>query len=280
MSVVQLGIYEKALISRPWDEYFQQVTEGGFSFVDLSIDETPERAGRLDWTPEQRDAVRVAARRAGVEIGGLCLSLHRRIMPGSIDPAIRDEALIVYRKGIDLAVDLGVPVVQVAGYFAHYEPDDVAARGRYIATLKAAVPYAACRGIILAIENVDGHDIASIPDAMSVIDECGSPWVQCYPDVGNIAEHGGDATEELQAGQGRMVALHVKDVLPGEPRRIPFGEGVADFDAAFVELARQDWSGRIMLEMWNDEAPDSVAKCVQAREFIEQKLSAAGLTVA
>lgn len=280
MSVIQLGIYEKALISRPWDEYFQQVTEGGFSFVDLSIDETPERASRLDWTPDQRDAVRVAARLAGVEIGGLCLSLHRRIMPGSIDPAIRDEALIVYRKGIDLAVDLGVPVVQVAGYFAHYEPDDVAARGRYIDTLKAAVPYAACRGIILAIENVDGHDIASIPDAMSVIEECDSPWVQCYPDVGNIAEHGGDATDELRAGQGRMVALHVKDVLPGEPRRIPFGEGVADFDAAFVELARQDWSGRIMLEMWNDEAPDSVAKCMHAREFIEQKLNAAGLSVA
>ncbi|MGQ4535444.1 L-ribulose-5-phosphate 3-epimerase [Dermabacteraceae bacterium P13264] len=279
MNTVRLGIYEKALVSAPWPEFFPQVREAGFSFVDLSIDETPERAARLDWSPEERLRVREAARDAGVQIGALCLSLHRRIMPGSADPEVRRQALEVYRKGIDLAADLGVSVVQVAGYYAHYEADDPAARERYIDTLKAALPHAACQGIVLAIENVDGHDIASIPDAMAVVRECDSPWLQCYPDVGNIAEHGGEATEELAAGEGRMVALHVKDVLPGEPRRIPFGQGVADFDTAFTELARQRWQGRIMLEMWNDDAPDSIATCVSARHFIEQKLAAAGYAV-
>jgi len=278
---VLLGIYEKALVSADsWKDFFPQVAEGGFSFTDLSVDETPERAARLDWDARTRRECREAARDAGVTIGGICLSLHRKVMPGSVDPQVRAQALDVYRRGIRLASDLGVSVVQVAGYFAHYEPDDPQARQRYVDTLMAAVPLAAREGVVLAIENVDGHDIASIPDAMAVIDEVNSPWVQCYPDVGNIAEHGGDATTELRAGEGHMVALHVKDVLPGQPRRIPFGEGVADFDAAFAELARQKWSGRMMLEMWNDDHPDSVATCIRAREFIETKLSAAGLAVA
>lgn len=277
---VTLGIYEKALVSTPtWEDFFPQVREGGFSFVDLSVDETPERAARLQWDAEQRRTCRRAAEAAGVTIGGLCLSLHRRIMPGSADPAIRARALEVYHQGIALARDLGISVVQVAGYYAHYEPDDPDAARRYVETLAAAVPAAARAGVVLAIENVDGHDIASIPDAMAVVRQIGSPWVQCYPDVGNIAEHGGDATDELRSGQGHMVALHVKDVLPGQPRRIPFGTGVADFDAAFAELARQQWSGRMMLEMWNDDHPDSVATCIEARHFIEQKLSAAGLAV-
>ena len=133
--------------------------------------------------------------------------------------------------------------------------------------------------MILGIENVDGHDIASIGDAMAVVREADSPWVQLYPDIGNIAEHGGDATRELRAGQGRITAVHVKDVRPGQPRRIPFGAGVADFDAAFAELRRQQWSGRMLLEMWNDDASDSVARCVQARQFIEAKLADTGLRV-
>lgn len=277
---IRLGIYEKALVSTPdWAAFFAQARHGEFDFVDLSVDETPERAARLDWTSAERERVRLAAQASGTQIGGICLSLHRGVMPGSADPSMRRRAAEVYRKGIDLAGDLGVGVVQVAGYYAYYEPDDPAARQRYIDTLLEAVPYAARAGIILGIENVDGHDIASIPDAMALVELANSPWVQCYPDVGNIAEHGGDATEELRAGEGHMVAIHVKDVLPGQPRRIPFGTGVADFDAAFAELARQRWSGRMMLEMWNDNAPDSLDKCRVARDFIVNKLSAAGLTV-
>lgn len=277
---VCLGIYEKALVAHEdWGAFFAQVPQAGFSFCDLSIDETPSRSSRLDWSPQLRATVRRAARDAGVQIGGLCLSLHRAIMPGSADAAMRAKALEVYRKGIALAYDLGVSVVQVAGYYAHYEPDDPDARSRYIDTLLAATPVAARAGVLLAIENVDGHDIASVGDAMAVVREINSPWVQTYPDIGNIAEHGGDATVELRQGQGHMVAIHVKDVLPGQPRRIPFGQGVADFDSAFAELARQRWSGRMMLEMWNDDAPDSVTTCVAAREWIATKLVSAGLAI-
>ncbi|MBI4899372.1 MAG: L-ribulose-5-phosphate 3-epimerase, partial [Actinobacteria bacterium] len=266
---VRLGIYEKALqTTLGWDTFFAQVNDAGFSFCDLSIDETPERSARLRWTAAERASVRQAAQDAGVQIGGLCLSLHRKVMPGSVDPAIRQRALDVYHQGIRLAADLGVSVVQVAGYYAYYEPDDPDARRRYVNTLLAAVPMAAREGVILAIENVDGHDIAAIGDAMSVVREIGSPWVQTYPDVGNIAEHGGDAAQELRDGEGHMVAIHLKDVLPGQPRRIPFGTGVADFPAAFAELRRQEWSGRLMLEMWNDESPDSVSLCREAREYI------------
>lgn len=277
---VSLGIYEKALkAQRDWDLFFAQATDAGFSFVDLSVDESEQRSARLTWTAAQRAAVRQAARRQGVQLGGICLSVHRKVMPGSVDPAIRRRAGVVYRRGIDLAADLGVSVVQVAGYYAYYEPDDPAARRRYLDTLAAAEPYAARAGIVLGIENSDGHDIASIPDAVAAADEIGSPWVQVYPDIGNIAEHGGDATEELRRGEGRMVALHVKDVFPGVPRRVPFGTGVADFSSAFAELHRQRWSGRIMLEMWNDDDVDSLAACVAARQFIHTRLMSAGISV-
>lgn len=279
-STVTLGIYEKALPSTDdWGVFFRNAREAGFSFVDLSIDESVERMKRLEWDYRQRQNVREAARQAHIRLGGICLSAHRAVMPGSQDPQMRQRALELYRKAIDFCVDMGIPVVQVAGYYAYYEPHDPDAAQRYLETLALALPYAEQRGIILAIENVDGNDLAAIPDVVEVLEQLPSPWLRIYPDIGNIAEHGGDATSELAAGEGRMVALHVKDVLPGQPRRIPLGEGCVDFPAAFRELARQNWSGRIMLEMWNDDAPDSIAKCIAAREYLEVLLRQSNIIV-
>ena len=48
---------------------------------------------------------------------------------------------------------------------------------------------------------------------------------------------------------------------------------------AQVLLRAQHWAGRLMIEMWNDDAPDSVARCIDAREFIEDRAASAGIPV-
>ncbi|OKL52896.1 xylulose 5-phosphate 3-epimerase [Bowdeniella nasicola] len=275
---ISLGIYEKALPhTDDWDEFFAGVRQAGFDFVDLSIDETAERQSRLHWPTAERRRVRDAAARHGVQLGGICLSVHRAIGPGSADPAVREQAAHIFEDAIWLAHDLGIPVVQVAGYYAFYEDSDPGQRERYVATLTQATTIAARAGVMLGIENVDGQDVTSISIAKEIADEVGSPWLQIYPDIGNLAEQQLDTVAELAAGQGRMVALHIKDVRVGEPRRVPLGEGIAEFSAAFSELARQRWSGRIMVEMWNDDAPDSLQRCSDARALVSTWLANAGL---
>lgn len=280
MSSVTLGIYEKALRrTGDWNTFLAQVAEGGFTFMDLSIDETPERMARLDWTKAQRQGFRSAAEGAGVQVGGMCLSCHRGIGPGSADPAVRREAQEIFRKAIDVCHDTGIPVVQVAGYYAYYEQADPMQRDRYIDSLRLAAEYASQAGVMLGIENVDGNDVTSITKGLRICDEIGSAWLSMYPDVGNLAEQRLDTVGELRAGQGRMLAIHLKDVLPGQPRRVPMGTGTADFPAAFSELQRQDWSGRMMIEMWNDDSPQSSAISADARLKIEGWLEAAGIDV-
>ena len=280
MAQVTIGIYEKALRwSGDWDTFFDDVRTAGFSFVDLSIDETPERRARLAWSSDTRRQVRDAAERQGIQLGGLCLSVHRAVGPGSADPQVRAEADRIFAQGIHLCRDLGIPVLQVAGYFAYYEPADPGERGRYVAALRRAIPIAARAGVLLGIENVDGHDVTSISRGMNIVREIDSPWLPMYPDVGNIAEQQLDEIEELRSGAGHILAMHLKDVRVGEPRRVPMGEGIANFPKAFSELARQAWRGRMMIEMWNDNAPDSVERCVSARLIVEGWLRDAGIRV-
>ncbi len=277
---VELGIYEKALKwTGRWEDLLRQAAAAGFSFVDISVDETPEREARLRWTPQERQAVADAIETTGVPLGGLCLSVHRRIAPGSADPDVRARAREVLVQGIDLCADLHIPVLQLAGYFAYYEDAHPNARQWYVDCLRAGAEYAARRGVLLGIENVDGTDITSISAAMAVVEEVGSPWLQLYPDLGNLAEQGLDPIRELRRGDGHMLALHAKDVRRGEPRRVPMGGGIVDWDASFAELARQHWSGRLMIEMWNDEADDSADRAAAARAFIAGKLTEHGIPI-
>lgn len=282
---ISLGVYEKALAGgapdsgQDWRAFLAQVPEAGFSFLDVSIDESPRRRARLEWDPAACRAVRGAAEAVGTDIGGVCLSVHRRIAPGSADPEVRRRARRVMARGLRVCHDLGAPVIQIAGYYAFYEEPNPEAERWYTQMLADAVPLAARLGVVMGIENVDGDDVTSISKAMEFVRAVDSPYLQVYPDLGNIAEQGLDPAVELAAGAGHMVAMHAKDVRRGEPRRIEMGTGIVDWPTSFALLASQHWTGRLMIEMWNDDAPDSVDRCVAARHFIEAQATAAGIPV-
>ncbi|MGA9595018.1 MAG: L-ribulose-5-phosphate 3-epimerase [Acidimicrobiia bacterium] len=276
-----LGIYEKALRSSTgWEVRLAEAREAGFEFVEMSIDPSPDRLPRLDWLSADRLRFRRQVTASGIDVPSICLSAHRDHPLGSSDPERRLRGAEILGKAIELAGDIDVRVVQIAGYYTSPDDRHPDARACYVAALAAGAEQAAKAGVMLAIENVDGPDINSVTRAMEVVDEIGSPWLQVYPDIGNIAENELDTVAELTVAKGHMVALHAKDVRVGEPRRVPFGEGVVDFDLAFDTLARLGYFGRLMIEMWNDDAPDSVAATRAARSFIIERIERAELQVA
>jgi L-ribulose-5-phosphate 3-epimerase len=96
-----------------------------------------------------------------------------------------------------------------------------------------------------------------------------------YPDVGNLTAMEKDVTRELLAGGRNIVGVHLKDTRVREFRRVPFGEGLVDFDAAFRTLNRMGYRGLLMVEMWNESEADPVATAAAARRWLAEKLDRA-----
>jgi L-ribulose-5-phosphate 3-epimerase UlaE len=130
---------------------------------------------------------------------------------------------------------------------------------------------------MLALENVDGHDVDSITQAIVSVRAFNSPWFQVNPDIGNLAEHGLDVCAELELARGHLVGVHVKDTRPGEPRRVPFGEGIVPFRQAFAKLAEMHFNGPILMEMWNDDSPDAMRIVAESREWLIRRMREGGL---
>jgi L-ribulose-5-phosphate 3-epimerase len=274
----RLGIYEKALPSfSTWQERLVSAKEAGFDFVEMSIDESAERLARLDWSLEKRHALRRAIAEADVPILSMCLSAHRKYALGSASPEIRKRSREILRKAIDFAADIGIRIIQIAGYYVYYEPHDDQCVLRYQDGLASGIEWAAKSAVMLALENVDGDDVTSIFRAMPHVEAFNSPWFQLYPDIGNLGEHGLDISSELERGRGHIVGIHVKDTRPGQPRRVPFGEGVVPFTEAFRKLAEMNFSGPVLLEMWNDDSPDCLRIAKEARIWVLDRMVQANL---
>ena len=278
-ATLPLGIYEKALpLDSDWYERLDLARDVGFDFVELSCDESAERQARLEWTKSERRRLRDAVDKSGVPLLTMCLSAHRALALGSADSRTRGKGLDLLRKAIDFSFDLGVRIIQIAGYYDFYGTVDAGTASRYQDALAEGIPWASEAGVMLGVETMEGANVVdSIRRAMSHVEALNSPWFQIYPDIGNLAAHGFDVGAELESGDGHIVGVHVKDSRPGEPRRVPFGEGVVPFVAAFQKLAQLRFRGPVLIEMWNDNRPDSMDLIADARQWVLGKMREGGL---
>ncbi|RSM40366.1 L-ribulose-5-phosphate 3-epimerase [Amycolatopsis balhimycina DSM 5908] len=267
------GIYEKALAPGPWLGMLEQARDAGFQFVEMSLDESADRLARLAWSAETRRRLVADIQETGIPIYSICLSAHRRFGLGSADPQVRTEAARILHDAVDLAADLGVRVIQIAGYFAYYEPESPDARSRYVDGLRVGLAHAAERGVMLAVENIDTVDMASVSDCLTLRDELDNPWFQIYPDIGNLAVHSLGVAAQTALVKGAAVGLHLKDARAGEPRRVPFGEGTVPFPAVFQTLNQIRYDGPLTLEMWNDDPTTATQIATDALRWIRQTIS-------
>lgn len=277
---VPLGIYEKALPGgEDWRARLQLAAELGFDFVEMSVDESDRRLARLSWTPAERLALVKAIADTGVRVPSLCLSAHRRFPLGAEQDAVRSQGLEILQQAIRLAQDVGIRVIQLAGYDVYYQQANDHTRERFREGLVQAVELASRAQVTLAMEIMDYPLMNSISKALGYAHYLNNPWFQLYPDIGNLSAWEHDVQMELEAGAGHIVAVHVKDTRPGEFKNVPFGAGVVDFTRCFATLRASGYRGPYLIEMWSESAPDPIAEVKAARQWVCEKMRAAGLEI-
>ncbi|MEI6388499.1 MAG: L-ribulose-5-phosphate 3-epimerase [Spirochaetota bacterium] len=280
-----LGIYEKALPKDlSWPDRFRAVADAGFDFMELSVDESPERLARLSWSLAERLDFCQAARQSGIRVPTMCLSGHRRFPLGSSDPAIRKESLRIMEAAIQFAADTGIRVIQLAGYDIYYGKASPESREHYVQGMQTALEMAARYQVMLSLEIMDTTFLNSISKYLLLKDRLPSPWFTVYPDLGNLSAWGNDLDHELAIGIDHIVGVHIKETrsvgpdFAGAFREIPFGEGDVDFVHCFSILNRLGYAGPFLIEMWTGKMPEPLAEIAKAKAWIEGRLRQGGFS--
>ena len=270
-------LYEKALVPGDWPRMFADTAQLGFDGFEISIDESDQRLSRLDWSAQDCMTVIRAAKDAGISLQSLCFSGQRRYPMGSSDPEIVLYSSELMKKCIRLCQELGIRVLQVAGFDVFYEPSSPDTYRRYIDNLFQMTQVAASHGVILAIEPVEKGGL-SVDMALAIIQEIHSPFLQVYPDIANMAALGIDYFPQIEAGMEHIVQIHIRDALPDFYYGVDMGTGIIDFTETFRLFDRLGVACPLTLEMWNLENPRYMDILAHAMEFLHSAIKKAGQT--
>lgn len=274
MKKYAIGLYEKAMRkSLDWRAMLLCAKDCGYDFVEISIDETDERLSRLDWTAEQRMELITLMQQTGIPIRSMCLSGHRKYPFGASDPAVRARGMEIMEKAIEFADDLGIRIIQLAGYDVYYEEGTAESEKLFRENLCKATRMAEARGILMGFETMETEFMNTVEKSMRYVEYVNSPYLGVYPDVGNLTNaaktYGTDVLEDMERGRGHIVALHLKETVPGEFREIPFFTGHVDFESVIAKA----WNmgvRRFVTEMW-DVGNDTWKEDIR---FANQRMSA------
>lgn len=249
-----LGLYEKAMPSElNWEEKLKTAKETGYDFVEISIDETDEKLTRLDMSLEERMEMIRLMNTVGIPIRTMCLSAHRKYSLGNKNPDFRAKGLEILEKAVKLADDLGIRIIQLAGYDVYYEQSDEETKKYFIESLKKGVEIAAKSSILLGFETMETEFMNTVQKSMNYVNMICSAYLNVYPDLGNITSaakiYHTDVLEDLKTGKGHLIALHLKETAPNIYRELTYGTGHVDFKSA-IHTAWELGVRKYVTEFW------------------------------
>lgn len=277
MKPYSLGIYEKAMPNAlSWKEKMSVAKEIGYDYLEMSIDESDEKLSRLLMTEQERKDMVMLMYESKMPIRSICLSGHRRYPLGSMDKTKRIKALEIMEQAILLACDLGVRTIQLAGYDVYYEETSFDTRRYFAENLEIVTEMAAREGVLLGFETMETYFMDTVSKAMKYTQTINSPYLNVYPDSGNLVNasllYGNDVYEDMISGKGQIIALHLKESLPGQYREVTYGDGHVDFDK-IIDTAWSIGVRRYVTELWYTGQEDWKLSLKDAHDRMDRILS-------
>lgn len=227
------------------------------------------------------DAAAKLVRGAGLEVTSLC----RGGFLTAIDPAERAAALADNRAAVDEAAALGTDtLVLVSGGLPAGSKDLAGARERVAEALASLGPYAAARGVRLAIEPLhpmfasDRCVVSTLDQALALASRFPASEVGVVVDTYHVWWDDQAPAAVARAGaSGRIHAFQLADWITPLPAGVlhgrgQLGDGSVDFARWRSLVESAGYTGPIEVELFNEElwAGDGVALLGEtARRFAE-----------
>ena len=237
----------------PYAQCLAEAAAAGFHAIELRV--IPE--GELSLSSTQRDAQRVAvaAKSHGIAISSLWALTPSSPSLVSADPAVRQQAMALARKAIELspalACDAILLVPGVLGRGPRFELTHDEAWKRASEAFQQLLPQAEAAGVVLTPENVWNKFLVSPRDMREFVDQFRSPSVKVHFDTGNIMQYGYPEDWILTLGN-RIRRVHLKDyklaARGSQGQFAPLLEGDVNWKAVMDCLMKIGYRGALTVE--------------------------------
>jgi L-ribulose-5-phosphate 3-epimerase len=214
----------------------------------------PFSSGLAAETARWRKALEAAGFGRVLETGARHLldPLHKHeptlVSPHRTDRDRRTDFLV---RVIDLAVELGAPVVSLWSGMARDAADEETLWLRLTNSLGPVLDRAAARGIVLGFEPEPGMFIDTLARQAALHERLGRPGhLRLTVDIGHLECMGEQPAARLLASRTtEIVNVHVDDMLACRHEHLPLGTGDVDFPPLLAALSAAGYTGGLHVEL-------------------------------
>ncbi|MBR5527443.1 MAG: sugar phosphate isomerase/epimerase [Clostridia bacterium] len=265
------GISYWSFTGKSYKEAFEYAKNAGFDGVEVTLN--PEGEVTMDTPDEQILEIKKQADEAGIELYSVATGLFWSYSFTSNDKAVREKAIKIARRELEIAKLLGCDsVLVVPGLVDEDTPYDVA-YDRALCAMRELAPYAEELGVMVGVENVWNKFMLSPLEYRDFIDKVGSSYVKAYFDVGNVV-YDGWPEQWISILGNRICKIHIKDYIRNDRTLAGFCElldGDVDFAKVLAALESVGYNGFCTAEMFAKDDKtgfDAVEKAAQAYKKI------------
>ena len=238
----------------PVEQAMDVLGEHGYAAIDICLEIAPPfvPVPTPHLSPEdgaaKRDRVRKRAEEAGIAIAAL--NAHTNLCVR--DPAERAANTRFLEGSVQMAADLGAPIVVTAGGGKNAYGYEQWFFDWTVEVLRQVLPTAERLGIALAIEagSPAGSLIYNLKTMQKLLDTAGLEGLRALFDCAHYHMRGDSPVTAFNTLKDRIVHMHAKDAA-GDPENIvfpPLGQGEVDFDGLLGAMARTGYDGYIAME--------------------------------
>jgi D-psicose/D-tagatose/L-ribulose 3-epimerase len=186
------------------------------------------------------------------------LSAERDI--SSDDPGVHSAGTEFLKKYIDHAAELGSAILSGPLYGAVWNPTLLSSEertrrwARSVETWKALAPFAAARGVKIALEPLTRFHTSFLntaADARRLVDDIDHPAVGILLDTFQMGTEEKDMAAAIRTAGPRLFHLHASENDRGTP-----GTGLVDWPGIRDALGAIGYSGRMVIEAFNPDVPE------------------------
>ena len=237
----------------PFDEACQAIRKAGYTGIEIApftLAESP-----AEFSAAQRRDYRDIMASEGLSFVGLhwLMMSPQGLHVTTGDVELRRKSWDHVRALIDLCADLGPRGVMVFGSPKQRSTTGGLSREqatRHFAEGFASIaPHAGAREVTVLVEALPGAQsdvVQTIEEAMAIVREIGSPWIQTMFDVHNTLDE-----REPHAALVDRYFDHIRHVHANELDGRHCGTGSYDFKPVFEVLRRRHYAGWVSLEAFD-----------------------------
>ncbi|WP_055490834.1 sugar phosphate isomerase/epimerase [Streptomyces sp. TP-A0356] len=265
------------LRSVPVEEAVRAVADAGYQAIELSLH--PQHIDPFAFGPADADRLSGALERSGIvacclAAGADNLLSDERFEPSLIHPTRegREQRIDLIQRALDIAADLGVPVINFASGIRKPEVSEQDADRWLREGLTRLIDH--CDGVKLAMEPEPGFFVETNDHAISLIDDFASPDFTLAQDLGHCRVVEEDYLGSVARSLRATSVIQVEDIKGRHHYHEIPGDGDIDFRSFFRICREQGYEGYYSVELYN-HSDDFDAALKRSIAYLQEQYDAA-----